>query len=45
MEATLQSIFRSTFESYRKQHGLSMDQIKAAQAIMDCQSEALGHES
>lgn len=44
MEATLQSIFRSTFESYRKQHGLSMDQIKAAQAIMDCQSEALGHE-
>jgi hypothetical protein len=45
MEATLQSIFRSTFESYRKQHGLSMDQIKAAQAIMDCQSEALGHEA
>jgi Zn finger protein HypA/HybF involved in hydrogenase expression len=45
MEATLQSIFRSTFESYRKQHGLSMDQIKAAQAIMDCQSEALGHET
>ncbi|MEJ2592945.1 MAG: transposase [Candidatus Thiodiazotropha sp.] len=45
MEATLQSIFRSTFESYRKEHGLSMDQIKAAQAIMDCQSEALGHEA
>ena len=44
MEATLQSIFRSAFESYRKAHGLSMDQIKAAQAIMDCQSEALGHE-
>ncbi|MES9853623.1 MAG: transposase [Candidatus Thiodiazotropha sp. L084R] len=44
MEATLQSIFRSTYESYRKEHGLSMEQIKAAQAIMDCQSEALGHE-
>jgi hypothetical protein len=44
MEATLQSIFRSEFEGYRKQHGLSMDQIKAAQAIMDCQSDALGHE-
>ena len=45
MEATLQGIFRSKFESYRKQNGLSMEQIKAAkQAIMDCQSEALGHE-
>ncbi len=44
MEATLQSIFLTTFESYRKEHGLSMDQIKAAQAIMDCQREALGHE-
>ncbi len=44
MEATLQSLFRSEFESYRKEHGLSMDQIKAAQAIMDCQSDALGHE-
>jgi len=44
MEATLQSIFRSAFDSYRKKHGLSMDQIKAAQAIMDCQSDALGHE-
>lgn len=44
MEATLQSIFRSEFESYRKMHGLSIDQIKAAQAIMDCQSDELGHE-
>ncbi len=44
MEATLQSIFRSAFADYRKEYGLSMDQIKAAQAIMDCQSEALGHE-
>lgn len=45
MEATLQSIFLSEFDSYRKEHGLSMDQIKAAQAIMDCQSEALGYEA
>jgi ssDNA-binding Zn-finger/Zn-ribbon topoisomerase 1 len=44
MEATLQSIFRSEFDRYRQQHGLSVDQIKAAQAIMDCQSEALGYE-
>ena len=45
MEATLRSIFRKEFAGYRQQHGLSMDQYKAAQAIMDCQSEALGHES
>ncbi|MEW8536183.1 MAG: transposase [Candidatus Thiodiazotropha endolucinida] len=44
MEATLQSIFRSEFESYRKMHGLSIDQIKAAQAIMDCQRDELGYE-
>jgi hypothetical protein len=44
MEATLQNIFRADFESYKKRHGLSMDQHRAAQAIMACQSEALGHE-
>ena len=44
MEATLQTIFRSRFDSYKKHHGLSLDQYKAAQAIMDCQSEALGYE-
>jgi hypothetical protein len=44
MEATLQSIFRSEFESYRKMRGLSIDQIKAAQAIMDCQTDELGYE-
>ncbi|MEW8403623.1 MAG: transposase [Candidatus Thiodiazotropha taylori] len=44
MEATLQSIFRSEFESYRKMHGLSLDQIKAAQAIMACRSDELGYE-
>ena len=45
MEATLQGIFRSGYGSYKKRHGVSMDQHRAAQAIMDCQSEVLGYES
>ncbi len=45
MEATLQSIFRTEFKSYRKMHGLSIDQIKAVHAIMDCRSDELGHEA
>lgn len=44
MEATVQDIFRNGFESYQKTHGLSVDQRRAAQAIMLCQSEALGYE-
>jgi len=44
MEATLQSIFRTGFKHYQEQHGLSMDQHQAAQAIMSCQSEELGYE-
>lgn len=44
MEASLQNIFRSGFGSYKKHHGLSLDQYKAAQAIMDCQREELGYE-
>jgi ssDNA-binding Zn-finger/Zn-ribbon topoisomerase 1 len=44
MEATLQGIFKAGFTHYREQHGLSMDQYQAAQAIMSCQSEALGYE-
>jgi len=44
MEATLQGIFKAGFKHYREQHGLSMDQYQAAQAIMSCQSEALGYE-
>lgn len=44
MEATLQSIFQSGFEKYKQRHGMSMDQYRAAEAIMTCQSEALGHE-
>jgi len=45
MEITLQKIFRSGFESYSHKTGLSIDQHKAAHAIMDCQSEALGYET
>ena len=45
MEATLQGLFRTGYESYKKRHGVSMDQHRAAQAIMDCQSEVLGYES
>ena len=44
MEATLQGIFRGDMEAIRKEHGVSMDQHQAAQAIMDCQSEVLGYE-
>ena len=44
MEATLQGIFRAGYGSYKKRHGVSMDQHQAAQAIMDCQSEVLGYE-
>ncbi len=45
MEATLQGIFRAGYGSYKKRHGMSMDQQQAVQALMDCQSEALGYES
>lgn len=44
MEASLQGVFRHGFNRYKKMHGLSYDQQRAAQAIMACQSEALGHE-
>jgi len=45
MEATLQSIFRDGFGRYKEQHGMSMDQHRAAQAIMACQSDELGYET
>lgn len=45
MEATLQAIFRERFGRYKEQHGLSMDQHKAAEAIIACQSDALGYET
>lgn len=44
MEATRQGIFRSAFAGYQARHGLSLEQHKAAQAIMECQSEQLGYE-
>lgn len=45
MEATLQSIFRAGFAAYQQRHGLSTDQYRAAHAIMECQTEALGYET
>jgi hypothetical protein len=44
MESTLQGIFISGFDTYKKRHGLSTDQYKAAEAIMHCQREELGYE-
>ena len=44
MEATLQSIFKTGFATYKKRHAMSMDQYRAADAIMTCQREILGYE-
>ena len=44
MEVTLQNIFKRSFDEYKKQHGLSLDQHKAAGAIITCGTEALGYE-
>jgi len=44
MEATLQSIFRHKFIQYQQQHGLTLTQYKAAQAIMNCRTDAFGYE-
>ncbi len=44
MEATLQNIFKAGFGKYKQRHGMSMDQYRAAEAIMTCQSDSLGHE-
>jgi len=45
MGVTLQKIFRGGFKAYSHKTGLSIDQHKAARAIMDCQSESLGYET
>lgn len=45
MDATLQTVFRQGFARYREHHGMSIDQAQAAQAIMACGSEELGHET
>lgn len=45
MGVTLQKIFRGGFKAYSHKTGLSIDQHKAAHAIMDCQSESLGYET
>jgi len=44
MEATLQGIFKTEFEQYKKSHGLSMEHHRAARAIMNCRTEKLGYE-
>lgn len=44
MEATLRSIFQTGFEKYKQRHEMSIDQYRAAEAIMACQSDSLGHE-
>ena len=45
MEANLQNIFRQGFTRYQQQHGVSIDQYRAAQAIIDCYDATLGHET
>jgi hypothetical protein len=42
MASSLQSIFRSHFESYSKEHHLHPRELRAANAIMGCHSAALG---
>lgn len=44
MEATLKSIFQAGFALYKQRHGMNIDQYRAAQAIMACQSDSLGYE-
>lgn len=44
MEATLRSIFQAGFALYKQRHEMSVDQYRAAEAIMACQSDVLGHE-
>lgn len=44
MEATLQGIFQGYFTQYKERNGLSIDQYRAAQAILACQTDDLGYE-
>ena len=44
MDATLQDIFRAGFTGYRERHGVSLEQQRAAEAIMRCRSTELGYE-
>ncbi len=44
MEVSLKQIFNQGLDHYQSRHGLSLDQHRAAQAIMACQSDVLGHE-
>jgi len=44
MKHSLQYVFKNNFDDYTKEHGISIEQYQAAQAIMRCQSDELGHE-
>lgn len=44
MDATLQGIFRDRIETYKRRHKMSIDQHRAAQAIMTCRSDAMGYD-
>jgi len=44
MEATLQNVFKLGYTDYKARHGVSYDQHQAANAVMACQSTALGYE-
>jgi hypothetical protein len=42
MDATLQNVFTAHFDQYQQQHSLPLKQIKAANAIKQCRTEAMG---
>jgi hypothetical protein len=42
MDASLQQVFQSHYPAYRRAHKVSLEQHKAAVAIMRCSSEAMG---
>ena len=39
---TVQNVFRTFFQKYKNQYNLSFEQAKAAKAMMDCRTAALG---
>lgn len=44
MEATLQNVFKHSYDCYKAQHGVSCDQHEAANAIMTCCTSERGYE-
>lgn len=39
---TVGNIFRASFDRYAERHGLTLEQHKAARALMVCRTEVLG---